>query len=224
MYALLVKGHDDDDDATVRRFRIRHPGVIDHLGKARDIELAARFGIARSTLQFIRVRLGISRFVEPPEEAIERLHPGMAELLGRRSDQAIADRYGLSHTAVQLWRKRFDIPARRDPITTDFGERMELRHPGITARLGQASDRIVGLEFGLSQSRAAVIRTRLGISRSRRASPVAGRALYEARLEGRTWADVAATQGVRHVPNAMASARRWALGNGLEWPPRVEVR
>ncbi len=212
--------HRNTEDPRERAER-RYPGLVEALGTAFDQHLAQRFGLSRSAVHQLRTTLGIPAFVESPQALLERRYPGVAAQLGRRTDQAIAERYGVSHTAVQLWRKVFDVPAHR-PVGGEFGEAVDRRHPGLRARLGLASDTDVGREFGLGRSRVGAIRDRLGIPAWTPPLEL-GRAMYEARLGGRTWLEVAALHGARHAPSAIAAARRWARQQGRPWPPEVDV-
>ena len=150
------------------------------LGTVSDRVLAARLGVAASTVCRARVVLGIPAFTaakpgapqghQPPERraavaaALEALRP----LMGVVTDAELAKRAGVHQTTVTRTRRQLGVPAAR-PLGAG---RQGGRRPGgpvqwppdVVAMMGQTPDRVVGALMGVSHQRVAQVRAALGIA------------------------------------------------------------
>lgn len=129
------------------------------LGQVSDREVAARAGIAITTVVAERRRRGISPFrrPSPPVEWTEE----MVELLGEASDTDVAAELGISRHSVAYKRQILGIPAygaTRARRPNPFWTRRRI------ALLGTAPDKEVAGRLGISRARVAGERRKRGIA------------------------------------------------------------
>ncbi len=147
-------------ERTIRRGnQIRWPARFARLlGQVSDSELAARFGVALTTVVKERRRRGIPAF-RPPRPPVEWT-PEMLELLGEASDRDVAAELGLAVHSVAYRRRALGIPAYG---ATQLPPPDAFWTPTRRALLGTDVDGAVARRLGITRGRVCGKRNRLGI-------------------------------------------------------------
>lgn len=100
--------------------------------------------------------------------ALEETCPGIEYMAGRKYDREVAAHFGITHNDVVRYRRARGIPAagRRAKSSEQVERDILARYPGIELRLGQVPDRVVGEEYGITQSAVSRLRRQLGIEKA----------------------------------------------------------
>jgi len=93
-----------------------------------------------------------------PTTAYERARP----ILGTMPDTDVASIIGCAVSTVAAWRRKLCIPRpKKVPTLRDI----DVRYPGMSARLGVEPDSVIALDYGISRERVRQIRSQQGIAR-----------------------------------------------------------